>query len=99
MMTYEEFSKFEQMTYELLDKKIDAIRRIINAEGSIDIYDLKDKIEVEFANDILPDEFHNDIFDFIGTEELADYIRSRKIGTVEEVTTHIVYRRREKAND
>ena len=99
MMTYEEFSKFEQMTYELLDKKIDAIRRIINAEGSIDIYDLKDKIEVEFANDILPDEFHNDIFNFIGTEELADYIRSRKIGTVEEVTTHIVYRRREKAND
>ena len=78
MMTYEEFSKFEQMTYELLDKKIDAIRRIINAEGSIDIYDLKDKIEVE---------------------ELADYIRSRKIGTVEEVTTYIVYRRREKAND
>lgn len=95
-MSMSEADRVTQVTYELLDSKLEFIRQTINAEGSMDIRDLRDKIEVMFENVTLPDEFHNDIFEFIGMEELADYIQSRKIGNVQEVYTYMVYKRLEK---
>ena len=94
MMTIEEFDAAEKKTYELLDSKVELIKQIVNAEGSIELDDLADKIEELFSDEILPNEFHNDIFNFVAPSDLEWYIKSRKIGNVtEEVTiTYTVHK-------
>ena len=93
MMTAKEFRKFEEQTYDILEKIKPFLKSYIYTWSPLDIRSVKqtaDNYVRDFKQIILPPEFDDNLFNFITDDEFAGWIEREKIGLAFERTDFVI---------